>query len=142
MNANVAESGTRPVDAALAAPRPAAFGLDLPGGGDGKAAVATIRELAAQGASPDEAAMKSVVELAVHRNDKGGALDTLAEERSPASIVYLGDDEPDEAAFDAVNRLPIRSVSVRVGHRDGTAATHTLSDASAVPELLTALTFR
>ena len=85
---------------------------------------------------------KSVVELAVHRNDKGGALDTLADERSPAAIVYVGDDEPDEAAFEAINRMPINSVSVRVGPRDGTAATHTLADASAVPALLAALTAR
>lgn len=83
---------------------------------------------------------KSVVELAVVRNDKGGAVDALADEWSPASIVYLGDDEPDEVAFDAVNRMPISGVSVRVGPRDGTAATHVLPDASAVPELLRSLT--
>lgn len=83
---------------------------------------------------------KSVVELAVHRNDKGGAIHTLAAEQSPASIVYFGDDEPDEPAFEAVNRMPIDSVSVRVGPRDGTAATHILHDASEIPPLLAALT--
>ena len=54
--------------------------------GDGKAAVATIRELAAQGASPDEAAMKSVVELA-----KAGSPAPLLTALTPTALVaFLG----------------------------------------------------
>ena len=46
-----------------------------------------------------------VHELRPAGGDKGDALRTLAEERSPAVVVYVGDDLGDLAAFDAVDRF-------------------------------------
>jgi len=83
---------------------------------------------------------KMVVELSVAHNDKGRTIETLADEQLPASVVYIGDDEPDEAAFEAVNRMQVPGVSIRVGFRDDTSATHTIPDAASVPTLLAALT--
>lgn len=82
---------------------------------------------------------KSVVELAVHRSDKGTAIAGLLAEIQPASVVYLGDDEPDEAAFAEIAAHPIPAVGVRVGPSIPTAATHRLADPDAVVALVRAL---
>jgi len=46
-----------------------------------------------------------VHELRPAGGDKGDALRTLAEERPPAVVVFVGDDLGDLAAFDAVDRF-------------------------------------
>lgn len=82
---------------------------------------------------------KAVVELAVHRTDKGSAISALVTELGPASVVYFGDDEPDEMAFNAIGRAQLTSIGVRVGAVEASAATHQLADSSEIAPLLAAI---
>ncbi|MEM1332901.1 MAG: trehalose-phosphatase [Actinomycetota bacterium] len=84
----------------------------------------------------------AVIELAVHRSDKGTALDALADEYAPGSLVYLGDDEPDEAAFATVAGRAEPGVSVRIGPADATTATCCLGGPDEVTLLLVDLVRR
>jgi trehalose 6-phosphate phosphatase len=53
--------------------------------------------------------------------------------------IYIGDDRPDEAAFDAVNRA--EGVSVIVGPGDGSLARYRLADVPAVIAWLEAFAY-
>ncbi|MEL6891241.1 MAG: trehalose-phosphatase [Actinomycetota bacterium] len=79
---------------------------------------------------------KAVVELAVHSSDKGAAIAMLIDDHAPAAVVYLGDDEPDEAAFRIVEQGPTAGIAVRVGPAPTTVASRLLADTDAVLELL------
>lgn len=75
---------------------------------DPQAALALLRdplsELAAETGLVVEAG-RFVLELRPAGGDKGDALRSLVEERSPSSVVFVGDDLGDLAAFDAVDVL-------------------------------------
>jgi len=82
---------------------------------------------------------KSVVELAVHRSDTGTALQALIDEMRPASAVYVGDDQPDESAFEAIRDAAVPGLAIRVGDDASTRASHLLASTGAVTHLLRAL---
>ncbi|HEY4559630.1 MAG TPA: trehalose-phosphatase, partial [Lysobacter sp.] len=73
-----------------------------------------------------------VVELRPSHADKGQAVQRLmgCEPFVGRLPVYAGDDLTDEDAFAATNALG--GVSVRVGHREPSYATHTLADTAAL----------
>ena len=73
-----------------------------------------------------------VVELMARASDKGAAIDRLRSAERPASVVYLGDDIPDEDAF-AV--LGDGDLSVKVGSGETVAGVR-LEGPEAVVELL------
>lgn len=77
-----------------------------------------------------------VVELMARPADKGAGLDRLRQEFGAVSVLYIGDDVPDEDAF---ARLVGPDVGVKVGHGD-TVAAFRLADPAAVRALLTHLT--
>lgn len=76
-----------------------------------------------------------VVELLARPNDKGTALGTVRTETGARSVVYLGDDVPDEDAFDT---LLAGDLGIKVGPGP-TAASRRLADPGAVRDLLRAL---
>lgn len=73
-----------------------------------------------------------VLEFMARPTDKGRGLSALRAEFAPGGTVYVGDDVPDEDAF-AV--LGDDDVSIKVGS-NSTIATHRLTDAVEVAELL------
>ncbi|MFT6763831.1 MAG: trehalose 6-phosphate phosphatase [Candidatus Aldehydirespiratoraceae bacterium] len=78
----------------------------------------------------------NVIELMARPTDKGVGLDRLREECEATSVLYIGDDVPDEAA---IARLTAAGdVSIKVGTGD-TVATFRLADPAAVHSLLSAL---
>jgi len=77
----------------------------------------------------------NVLELMARPADKGSGLEALRHEFSPASCVYLGDDEPDEGAF---ARLGPGDIGIKVG-TGATIAGHRVADPAAIRELLAAL---
>lgn len=75
---------------------------------------------------------KMVFEIVAATHDKGTGVLSLLEDgvfvrRRP---VFVGDDEPDESAFRAVNELG--GLSVRVGRREASAARYFLDDVVSV----------
>lgn len=77
-----------------------------------------------------------VVELRPAHSDKGEAVRTLMQAAPFAGRipVYAGDDLTDEDGFAAANRLG--GLSVRVGDREPSLATHTLTDTDALRDWL------
>ncbi len=71
----------------------------------------------------------NVVELMARASDKGAGLDRLRADTSAAGVLYVGDDVPDEAAFERAD------VSVKVG-AGTTGAQFRLADPTEVRELL------
>jgi trehalose-phosphatase len=67
---------------------------------------------------------KDVMELSVVATEKGLAVDTLRTQNSASAVVYLGDDDTDETAF---NRLSGLDIGVRIGAGE-THAEHTVAD--------------
>lgn len=59
-----------------------------------------------------------VVELTVAQRDKGAAIEALRVEHAADAVVYLGDDNADEAAFKTLGEA---DVGIRVGHEDSAA---------------------
>jgi trehalose 6-phosphate phosphatase len=77
----------------------------------------------------------AVVEVAVHRYDKGAALDRLRVDHAAATVCFIGDDATDELGF---ARLGPDDVAIKVGG-GVTRAPHRLATPIEVAELLTAL---
>ena len=78
-----------------------------------------------------------VVELMARPGDKGAGIDRLRAEFDAASVLYVGDDVPDEDAF--ARLVGPSDVGVKVGAGD-TAAGLRLADPAAVHAMLTQLT--
>lgn len=78
-----------------------------------------------------------VLELMARPADKGTALDRLRRDQAPGSVVYLGDDTPDEDAFARLEGAD-QAISIKVGPGE-TCASHRLDDPIAVRELINAL---
>lgn len=78
---------------------------------------------------------KAVVEMFPRAASKAHAIAALRDEEDAASVVYVGDDAPDEEVFAT---LGPGDVGVRVGPGP-TAASHRLADPGAVLEFLAAL---
>lgn len=76
-----------------------------------------------------------VFELMARPTDKGAAIEGLRADHRPASIVYLGDDVPDEDAFAT---LGSGDLGIKVGP-GSTAADRRLADPAAVRDFLRAL---
>jgi trehalose 6-phosphate phosphatase len=78
---------------------------------------------------------KMVVELRARGVSKGAAVGQIAAAHPNQVPVYLGDDTTDEEAFDALNRLDPRAVTIKVG--DGrSAARFRLESVEAVVDYL------
>lgn len=78
-----------------------------------------------------------VVELMARPTDKGAGLDRLRAEFDPASVLYVGDDVPDEDAF--ARLVGSRDIGVKVGGGE-TIAQFRLEGPAAVRTLLDHLT--
>ncbi len=102
------------------------------------AAIAAARNRQAQLHGHECHEGSNVLEFMARPTDKGRGLTALRSEFGPAGTVYVGDDVPDEDAF---NVLDVGDVSIKVGG-GATAATHRLADAAAVAETLRGLTTR
>ena len=101
----------------------------------GSAGLRQLAELQKAIPGSDAHAGNDVLEVLARPNDKGSALERLRSEEEPGSMVYLGDDVPDEDAF-AV--LGDRDLSIKVGP-GATRAGRRLDGPDAVTELLRAL---
>jgi trehalose-phosphatase len=77
-----------------------------------------------------------VIELMARPADKGTGLDRLRHDIGAATVVYIGDDVPDEDAF---ARLGSADIGIKIGEGH-TRAARRLSSPQAVRDLLTALT--
>jgi trehalose-phosphatase len=99
----------------------------------GRRAVEELRQQHRElGADLPAHAGDQVLELLARASNKGDGLDALRAEISPASVVYLGDDLPDEDAF---ARLGHGDIGVKVGPQP-TIASHRLRDPAAARTLL------
>jgi trehalose 6-phosphate phosphatase len=79
-----------------------------------------------------------VLEIAVRRTSKNGAVRFLRERLHPATVVFVGDDESDEHVME---HLSAEDIGVKVGGGD-TAASHRLRSPHEVVLFLTAVTAR
>lgn len=99
---------------------------------NGAAGITSVRE-AQQSLSGHECHEGSnVLEIMARPADKGRGLDDLRRDLAAASVVYLGDDVPDEDAF---ARLGAADVGVKVGPGDSRAS-HRLDDPAAVSAMI------
>lgn len=78
---------------------------------------------------------KAVLELSVLRTTKGEAIAKLVELTGASACLYAGDDETDEHAFKAMEKLPIDTVSIKVGEGES-AANVRLADPGELAEAL------
>lgn len=101
----------------------------------GAAALARLQELQSQIDGSAAHHGSNVLEVLARPTDKGTALDALRAEIGVRSMVYLGDDVPDEDAF---GRLGDADLGVRIGPGE-TQATRRLRDPEAVRRMLRCL---
>jgi trehalose 6-phosphate phosphatase len=99
----------------------------------GPIAIEQVRRLHSElGVGPRPHAGDQVLELMARPSNKGDGLDILRTEFAPVSTVFLGDDIPDEEAFE---RLGPRDIGIKIG-TGPSRATHRMSNADAARSLL------
>ncbi len=98
-------------------------------------AVAEVRALAEADSELTFGTGKMVVEVGVMQTDKGKALETLRSNVAASAVLFVGDDNADEAAFVSLSGP---DVGVKVGDGD-TAAVHRIGDTTDVALMLSSL---
>ena len=79
---------------------------------------------------------KDVIELSVVAADKGAAVSDLRTQHSASAVVFLGDDDTDENAF---NRLQGPDLGIKIGEDEHTSANFAVADPEAGVKVLALL---